>query len=537
MRNMKFGALKIAGIFLVVGLIWIMVSDKFLFTHDTPNGTFFLFLSKNKALVYVLFTTIALYTLINTYTNQLQESEKQYRGYFENNSTPMWIFNRDTLRFKSVNSAAIKSYGYTSEEFRSMTILDIKPEAEKPKTIEIMGEVPTSVTDKGVWQHIKKDGTLINVHIVAYPLSSRRGNNVMIMATDVTKQLLYEQQLQDANKELNEVNNVLSEQKKLLTQIQRISKLGGWQYYPDTKHQVRSEGIYDILDFTHEYETDPEPNFLDHIHPDDKELYIQTRDLTEKQGISTDTTIRLFDSAGKLHYIHRIAEMEYLGGKQFRINGAIQDITEIKALEEERNTTGDENKKLAEIINKINNMVLLTDEQKNVIWSNRAFAEFTGYKLREIKGKKPGSFLAGPNPDLSLVKTIDNRVANREVFSIELPLYIKKQTSLWVNADFTPLFDAAQQFTGYITIYSDISAIKEKEAGLLKQNKLLREIAWTGSHEVRKPLATLMGLINLLKTTNDEQERRQLYSYIDISTKELDTMLHKINARISEGTV
>ncbi len=425
---MKFGAFKIVLVYMLIGIVWIALSDQLLFTnHSTTGTTTLLLLSSIKGFAYVTLTAILLYFLINAHTNRLEA----------------------------------------------------------------------------------------------------------------------------ANAKLTAINYPLVEQKKLLSEIQHIAKLGGWQYYLDTGKQFRSEGIFEILDFTHPDELDPESTFLAHIHPDDRELYIRNRDLSEKEGIPTDCVLRIFDKAGQLHYFHRIAELEYIDGKPFRVSGSIQDITEIKTLEEEKNhyllklednihalkTAGDENNKLAEIINKISNLVLLTDQNKDVIWSNRAFTEFTGYTLREMKGKKPGSFLAGPNPDHSIVKLVEDKVANREAFSMELPLYIKNQTRLWVNADFTPLFDADQQFTGYITIYSDISAIKEKEAGLVKQNELLREIAWTGSHEVRKPLATLMGLITLLKTTHNEQERQQLFNYIDISTAELDSMLHKINVRINEGTI
>ena len=57
----------------------------------------------------------------------LERSEERYRLLFEANPLPMWVYDADTLRFLAVNDAAVRHYGYTSSEFLSMTITDIRP--------------------------------------------------------------------------------------------------------------------------------------------------------------------------------------------------------------------------------------------------------------------------------------------------------------------------------------------------------------------------------------------------------------------------
>src|SRR5205823_8404810 len=57
----------------------------------------------------------------------LRASEKRYRGLFESNPNPMWIFDVETLSFLAVNAAAVRHYGYSQEEFQAMTIKDIRP--------------------------------------------------------------------------------------------------------------------------------------------------------------------------------------------------------------------------------------------------------------------------------------------------------------------------------------------------------------------------------------------------------------------------
>jgi len=73
----------------------------------------------------------------------LEQSEAKYRYMFSNSPQPMWIFDVETLAFLEVNAAAIKHYGYSAEEFLSMTNKNIHPEAEIPdllKDIQLAGE-------------------------------------------------------------------------------------------------------------------------------------------------------------------------------------------------------------------------------------------------------------------------------------------------------------------------------------------------------------------------------------------------------------
>ena len=61
----------------------------------------------------------------------LKESEKKYRYLFENNPMPMWITELNSFKFLDVNKMTIMQYGYSREEFFSMTAIDIRPEKDK----------------------------------------------------------------------------------------------------------------------------------------------------------------------------------------------------------------------------------------------------------------------------------------------------------------------------------------------------------------------------------------------------------------------
>ena len=69
------------------------------------------------------------------------------------------------------------------------------------------------------------------------------------------------------------------------------------------------------------------------------------------------------------------------------------------------------------------------------------------------------------------------------------------------------------------------------------QNKLLKDIAWTQSHEVRSPLSNVMGLVNLLKTNLNlevDDENTKIINYISESTEKLDEIIHDIVSKTKD---
>ncbi len=105
---------------------------------------------------------------------ELITSEKNYRLLFENNPHPMWVYDLESLAFLTVNDAAVTHYGYSREEFLAMTIRDIRPSEDVPRLMQNIENVTEGVDEAGIWQHLKKDGTMIYVEITSHTLTVRR---------------------------------------------------------------------------------------------------------------------------------------------------------------------------------------------------------------------------------------------------------------------------------------------------------------------------------------------------------------------------
>jgi PAS domain S-box-containing protein len=122
----------------------------------------------------------------------LRESEARHRQLFDGNPMPLLVFEHETLRFLEVNEAAVKCYGYSREEFRTLTLRDIRPPEDVPSMIEyvhkfVVGGVSRGVGFAGAWRHRRKDGTIIEVEIQWSPICFEGRAASLAMVHDITE--------------------------------------------------------------------------------------------------------------------------------------------------------------------------------------------------------------------------------------------------------------------------------------------------------------------------------------------------------------
>jgi len=120
----------------------------------------------------------------------IQPSDAGFAALFYAHPVPMWVYDLETFRFVAVNAAAVVHYGYAEAEFLAMTLHDIRPPEEQARLNENLRQpsVP-SIEKSGIWQHVKKDGTQIDVEITSHPLWFNERACRFVLAHDVTERL------------------------------------------------------------------------------------------------------------------------------------------------------------------------------------------------------------------------------------------------------------------------------------------------------------------------------------------------------------
>jgi len=127
------------------------------------------------------------------------QSEDRYRLLFESCPLPMWVYDLETLAFLAVNESAVRHYGYSQEEFASMTLADIRPPEDVPALRDHVAAL-SGRDDGRVWRHRKKDGSIISVDIKASDFRFESRAARLVLAHDVTDRRHLEEQLRHAQK-------------------------------------------------------------------------------------------------------------------------------------------------------------------------------------------------------------------------------------------------------------------------------------------------------------------------------------------------
>jgi len=124
----------------------------------------------------------------------VQESEERYRTLFAQSPLPMWVVDASRGRFLAVNGAAVKHFGYSAEEFLSMTVSDILAENERAKD-PVQGK-----QDLFAGRLRLKSGGTVEVELARHAVALGGNRAQVVIATDVTERKRQEEERLRAQK-------------------------------------------------------------------------------------------------------------------------------------------------------------------------------------------------------------------------------------------------------------------------------------------------------------------------------------------------
>jgi PAS domain S-box-containing protein len=101
----------------------------------------------------------------------------------------------------------------------------------------------------------------------------------------------------------------------------------------------------------------------------------------------------------------------------------------------------------------------------------------------------------------------------------------------WWMVKFEPAFGTCGDIIGVSVNVADVSSRVERENMVKKQNEQLREIAFIQSHEFRKPVSSILGLMQLIDM-DGRMENMEEWEMMQRAVKELDDKIRGIVSQI-----
>jgi signal transduction histidine kinase len=76
--------------------------------------------------------------------------------------------------------------------------------------------------------------------------------------------------------------------------------------------------------------------------------------------------------------------------------------------------------------------------------------------------------------------------------------------------------------------------VQERTEEIRQQNQMLVEYAFFTAHEVRGPLARILGLVDLVKVKELNHEREEIISRLQIAANELDEIIRTVSRKLED---
>ena len=445
--------------------------------------------------------------------NQLIESERKYKSLFDLSPLPMFVVDREHLKFLSVNDAAVNMYGYTREEFLKMTVRDLWAEKEEPEIEDLVSARRNEYFNLKVSHHTKF-GEQLFLEVESNPIIFDGIPARVSLINNVTAQLAAEKALS------------LSERRfKALVQdgseiVMILDFEGNLSYASPTSQAIL--GIDSEVLLSH--------NFFYYIHEDDintvKDCILKLRDQKRIQIPS----YRIQTGDKSWSWIETIVTNLC---DEPAVNGIVANSREITEFVNQEKELKESLKRYNIVAKATSDTITDYDVVNDRMEYNEGIQNMFGYSPSQVS--RDGSWW-----DDKIHPDDKERVQYRTE-----EVYKKKQTQLQLEyrfrcADGTYKYVLDRSYLikdnegkplRMIGSMQDITDLNNYIKTIEKHNRKLKEISWTQSHVVRAPLARIMGLIDLLQNHEDIEDKCYLLDNISSSAQELDAIIRKISSK------
>jgi PAS domain S-box-containing protein len=175
-------------------------------------------------------------------------------------------------------------------------------------------------------------------------------------------------------------------------------------------------------------------------------------------------------------------------------------------------------------------LVMITDQTGKVTYVNQNMVALSSYPSEEMLGLDYRQLLAG-SPDVP----IHELLPTHEIWKGELRFRQKDGNYFWVNANIIPFTDESGQAEQFLFISNDITERKLFEEQLKLHNEELKKInaeldrfVYSASHDLRAPLVSILGLLNVARLDTEDQTKEKYFDMMELSVNKLDRFVKEI---------
>jgi PAS domain S-box-containing protein len=410
-----------------------------------------------------------------------QRSEAKYETLLQLSPDAVVVADAETGHIETANDKVATLTGYTVDELREMSVIDLHPADDRDQYVELLTESSTTIIteqfEDGEPLYIEcADGTTVPIEIGLSDIELDDRRLKLGIVRDISDRREREQKLK--------------RQRAFLQQTQETVNLGGWELdFEGGFSQVTDETlrIFDLSlgdDITIE-------GICDCIHPDDQATLRDAFEQLRTSGEPFDMELRL-KSDDDSRWVRMIGEPLGDDDTPSGARGIVRDISDRKARKRDLRVKD-------RAIEESSVGITIADANKGdlpIVYANRGFEQVTGYSQSEIFGRNC-RFLQGNDTDEQTVAEIREAIEQEEIIQTEVLNYRANGTPFWNKLTIAPVMESeTDDVTHFVGIQDDITAQKRRERLIEVLDRVLR-------HNLRNDMNVIEGFADVIARKTD----------------------------------
>ncbi len=375
------------------------------------------------------------------------KKELQSLGYIVDNSmNEVYIFDPKTLKFTYVNKEAQRNTGYSLQEMKGMSPVDLKPLYTMEDFSLLLNQLYTGSREYLIFEtiHERKDATRYNVEIRLQLMNIYNSKQFVVMAHDITERKQIEFKLQESEEKFRKISE---------------NTLIGVFIYQDNKYVYVNEALQSMTGYSAEEFYGMTPWEI--MATENKETAKQTvqRRLKGEEfpGEYNDVVII---TKNNQHRTMRVSTQTITYNNRFAGMGTLVDVTDLKETKEQLSL-------LAKAVEQMDEMVCITDKNSVISYVNDSFVAHCGYKKIELLGEKIGQFKSGLN-EKSFYEELWKTILAGNIFKGVFINRHKDGRIYYEEETITPIMDEEQNIKNFVATSQDITKRVQVEEKLQK---------------------------------------------------------------------
>ena len=474
------------------------------------------YLSKNEISSELLVRTLV-YAIERRRTRQtLAAKETLYRELFENTLDGLAVHEvrnaGDELafdaRFLAVNDAFLRQVGKTREEIVGRSLWSV--------SMDLATVCRPVFRDVALNGGSGKTALYLGTLERTFEVSAFRNAPDQVTATfhDVTEKLRSEREI--------------TEQRQLLERVEGSALMGSWRRNLKTNRVIWSRGMFRIFELPIEGGAPPLEEQSGLFEEGEFEKLSAVVNGAIKHGRPYRIDVSRRTTRGEIRWLelHGIPSRDQTG-EVTEIVGFVRDVSAEREAESQVRL-------LAAVARTTDNLVVITDASRRIVWVNAAFQRVSGYQLEDVRGCYPPEFLSGPETDRAAVESMEQRLARGERVSQEVANYSRDKRLYWVDLSVEALRDESGRIRNFVSVGVDVTERRKVENDLREArnradaaSRAKSQFVANMSHEIRTPLNAILGMSELVRSDPTSDEARE---YLETISASGDALLELISA-------